>query len=199
MDLRGRKLILGSQSPRRKSLLEGLDVSFTVDTRNIFEEPELPRGEMSLSDARNVPLMLSKGKSHGFHRPLLPDEILLTADTVVIAGGRILGKPANPAEAAEMLRLLSGRDHEVVTGVVLRSSEREVSFTDTTLVGFSELTEDEISYYINKYRPFDKAGSYGVQEWIGYAKIGRIEGSYYNVMGLPVHKVYSELQKFLSE
>ena len=199
MDLRGRKLILGSQSPRRKSLLEGLDVSFTVDTRNNFEEPDLPHGEMSLSDARNVPLMLSKGKSHGFHRPLLPDEILLTADTVVIAGGRILGKPANPAEAAEMLRLLSGRDHEVVTGVVLRCSEREVSFTDTTLVGFSELTEDEISYYINKYRPFDKAGSYGVQEWIGYAKIGRIEGSYYNVMGLPVHKVYSELQKFLSE
>ena len=199
MDLRGRKLILGSHSPRRKSLLEGLDVSFTVDTRNNFEEPDLPRDEMSLSDARNVPLMLSKGKSHGFHRPLLPDEILLTADTVVIAGGRILGKPASSAEAAEMLRLLSGRDHEVVTGVVLRSPGREVSFTDTTLVGFSELTEDEISYYINKYRPFDKAGSYGVQEWIGYAKIGRIEGSYYNVMGLPVHKVYSELQKFLSE
>ncbi|MBQ9475071.1 MAG: septum formation protein Maf [Bacteroidales bacterium] len=199
MDLRGRKLILGSQSPRRKSLLEGLDVSFTVDTRNNFEEPELPRGEMSLSDARNVPLRLSKGKSHGFHRPLLPDEILLTAETVVLAGGRILGKPANPAEAAEMLCLLSGRDHEVVTGVVLRCPGREVSFTDTTLVGFSELTEDEISYYINKYRPFDKAGSYGVQEWIGYAKIGRIEGSYYNVMGLPVHKVYSELQKFLSE
>lgn len=145
---------------------------------------------------------MSVGKSRGFHRGLSPDEVLITADTVVICSDAsdshiVLGKPHSREEAVEMLKALSGRTHEVVTAVTIRDSVREETFTDSTLVTFDELSDEDINYYIDRYKPFDKAGAYGIQEWIGYAAISGIEGSFYNVMGFPVHKVYRELKKFI--
>lgn len=186
------KIILGSNSPRRRELLAGLEVDFTVDTGNNFEE-SMPEG----TPGAEIPVLMAKGKSHGFHRPLAADEILITADTVVLAhDGRVLGKPHSREQAEDMLRLLSGRTHEVVTAVTFRSAVKEESFTDSTLVRFCELSEEEIAYYIDKCKPYDKAGAYGIQEWIGYALISGIDGSFYNVMGFPVHKVYATLKKF---
>ena len=186
-----RRIILGSGSPRRRELLAGLDVDFTVDTGNTFEEsvPEDARPE-------DVPLLMSQGKSHGFHRPLEPGELLITADTVVILDGKVMGKPHSRKEAFSMLRALSGREHEVVSAVTFRDISHEKSITDSTFVFVDPLSDDEITYYIDKYRPFDKAGAYGVQEWLGFAAIGRLEGSFYNVMGFPVHRVWKLLQEF---
>lgn len=186
-----KRIILGSGSPRRRELLAGLDVEFTVDTGNTFEE-SVPEG----SAPEEVPLLMSRGKSHGFHRPLEEDELLITSDTVVIVDSRVLGKPHTREEAVHMLRELSGREHRVVSAVTFRTPEREKSVTDETLVFVAPLDDDEINYYIDTYRPFDKAGGYGIQEWLGYAAIGRIEGSYYNVMGFPVHRVWELLQDF---
>ena len=146
---------------------------------------------------------MAEGKSHGFHRPLADNEILITADTMVILPetpgrpGEILGKPKDRADAVRMLRDLSGREHAVVTAVTLRDSRREETFSDTTLVWFKELSDSEIDYYIDNFRPFDKAGAYGVQEWIGYIGITRLEGSYFNVVGFPVQRVYEALLRFL--
>ena len=186
-----KNIILGSNSPRRKELLRCLDVDFTVDTGNTFEEILEP----GLTPCE-VPLHMSLGKSHGFHRPLAADEVLLTADTIVIADDKALGKPHSREEAVAMLEELSGRDHLVVTAVTLRDSEHEKTVSDCTRVWFRELEPAEIDYYVDEYRPFDKAGAYGVQEWIGYVAIGNIEGSFYNVMGLPVHRVYELLKEF---
>ena len=191
MDLKGKKVILASGSPRRRELLAGLDIDFTVDTGNSFEEsfsPDTPHSE--------VPALMSEGKSRGFHRPLEADEILITSDTMVLLDGYIMGKPHSREEAVRMLRTLSGRTHEVITAVTVRDISRCETVTDSTLVHFRELTDDEIDYYLDKYRPYDKAGAYGIQEWIGYAAITGIDGSFYNVMGIPVHKVYEELIKF---
>jgi MAF protein len=185
-------IILGSNSPRRRELLAGLDVAFTVDTGNNFEERLEPGVE-----AHEVPLRLSAGKSHGFHRPLEPDEVLITSDTVVIVDREVLGKPHSREEAIAMLRKLSGRAHEVVTAVTLRDCTREETFSVSTQVHFTNLTQAEIDHYVDKYKPFDKAGAYGIQEWIGYVGITAIEGSFYNVMGFPVHRVWHELQRFL--
>lgn len=192
-----KKIILGSGSPRRRELLDGLDLPFTVDTGNTFEESPEPGVEAHL-----VPVHMSVGKSRGFHRGLSPDEVLITADTVVICSDAsdshiVLGKPHSREEAVEMLKALSGRTHEVVTAVTIRDSVREETFTDSTLVTFDELSDEDINYYIDRYKPFDKAGAYGIQEWIGYAAISGIDGSFYNVMGFPVHKVYRELKKFI--
>lgn len=191
MDLKGKKVILASGSPRRRELLAGLDIDFTVDTGNSFEEnfsSDTPHSE--------VPALMSEGKSRGFHRPLEADEILITSDTMVLLDGYIMGKPHSREEAVQMLRTLSGRTHEVITAVTVRDISRCETVTDSTLVHFRELTDDEIDYYLDKYRPYDKAGAYGIQEWIGYAAITGIDGSFYNVMGFPVHKVYEELIKF---
>lgn len=187
-----KRIILGSNSPRRRELLAGLGVEFEVDTLNSFDEGPEPG-----VDARQVPLDMSLGKSHGFHRELGEDEVLITADTVVIIDGRVLGKPKSREEARAMLHTLSGRTHEVVTAVTLRSRDSEASFRDSTKVTFDNLTEEEIDSYIDKCRPYDKAGAYGVQEWIGYVGISSIEGSFYNVMGLPVHRVWKELRNFV--
>ena len=198
MDLKGKRIILGSNSPRRRELLSGLNIDFTVDTDTDFKESfdaGIPFPE--------IPVRMSEGKSRGFHRPLSDDEILITADTVVIlpeTPGRpaeILGKPKDRADAVRMLRDLSGREHAVVTAVTLRDSCREETFSDTTLVWFKELTDSEIDYYVDTFKPFDKAGAYGVQEWIGYIGITRLEGSYFNVVGFPVHRVYDALLRFL--
>lgn len=188
---RNPKLILSSGSPRRKELLEGAGIDFSVDIANDFKEV-LPDGIRP----EEVPVYMAKGKSHGFHRKLNYDEVLLTADTIVIAEGKVLGKPHSYAQAKDMLQLLSGKSHEVRTSVVLRSLEKEVTFTDVTKVIFSSLSEEEINYYIERYKPFDKAGAYGIQEWIGYIGITSIEGSYFNVMGLPIQRVYEELKAF---
>ena len=192
MDLHGKKIILASGSPRRRELLAGLDVAFEVDTRNAFEEsfaPDTPHEE--------VPALMSVGKSHGFWRPLEQGEILITSDTMVLLDRLIMGKPHSREEAAGMLRSLSGRTHEVISAVTLRDASHEEPLSDTTLVSFRALTDEEIYYYIDTCRPFDKAGGYGIQEWIGYAACTGIEGSFYNVMGFPVHKVYDLLKKFV--
>lgn len=187
-----KRLILGSGSPRRRELLAGLNLEFTVDKENSFNEGPEPGVE-----AHRIPLDMAVGKSHGFHRPLEDDEVLLTADTVVIVDGRVLGKPHSRQEASDMLHLLSGRAHEVVTAVTIRDNAHEVSFSDSTEVEFLPLRDSQIDYYIDNYRPFDKAGAYGVQEWIGYVGISSIRGSFYNVMGLPVHKVAAALEDFI--
>ncbi len=193
MDLKGKKIILGSASPRRKELLGGLDIEFEVDTKNSFTEnfKEIP-------SIREIPAMMSEGKSYGFHRPLEENEILITADTIVICDGRVFGKPADRAEAVSMLKTLAGRPHEVITSVTLRSCDKKETFSDTATVRFGDLDDDEIDYYIDRYKPFDKAGSYGVQEWIGYIGIESIEGSFYTVMGFPVYKVYRHLKDFMT-
>jgi len=185
-----RRIILGSGSPRRRELLAGLGVDFTVDTGNTFEE-SVPPG----SSPEEVPLLMARGKSHGFHRELEADELLITADTVVVIDGRVLGKPHSREDAIAMLRELSGRPHTVVSAICFRTREQERCDTDSTIVWVSPLTDDEIAYYVDNYKPYDKAGGYGVQEWLGYAAIGRIEGSFYNVMGFPVHKVWKLLQE----
>ena len=198
MDLKGKRIILGSNSPRRRELLSGLNIEFEIDTKNYFEEhfsPDTPFDE--------VPQLMSRGKSHGFHRPLAKDEILITADTMVILPpsenrpGEILGKPRDRADAIRMLRDLSGREHHVITAVTLRTSEREETFSTKTEVWFKDLTDEEIIYYVDTCKPFDKAGAYAIQEWIGYAGITRIDGSYFNVVGFPVQRVYEALRRFL--
>lgn len=187
-----KRIILGSNSPRRRELLGGLGYDFTVDTGNTFEESLEPGTEPHL-----IPVHMAEGKSHGFHRPLEADEVLITADTVVIVGNDVLGKPHSREEAFAMLRELSGRAHEVVTAVTIRDAAREKTFSDTTVVHFAPLSDEEIDFYIDSCKPFDKAGAYGIQEWIGYAAISGIEGSFYNVMGFPCHKVYLELKEFI--
>ena len=189
------KITLASASPRRRELLSGLDVPFTV-------EPAKDEKETYTDDIpwQEVPEFLARHKSESFHRDLEPDEILITADTLVFQPEgddmRILGKPADREEAVAMLRELCGRTHYVLTGVCLRSLDKTVSFTDTTEVDVEELTESEIEYYVDNYRPYDKAGAYGVQEWFGLTSIGTIRGSFYNVMGLPVHKLFAALKSF---
>ena len=193
MNLNGKHIILASGSPRRRELLKGLDIDFEVDTQNNFKESftaDIPFEE--------VPRIMSEGKSSGFHRPLNEDEILITADTMVILPGKeILGKPRDREDACRMLRDLSGRSHLVITAVTIRDIRRKETFTATTEVWFKDLTEDEISYYIDTYKPYDKAGAYAIQEWIGHIGIRRIEGSYFNVVGFPIQRVYEALQRFI--
>lgn len=192
MDTKGKKIILGSNSPRRKELTAGLDIDFIVDTGNDFEEiydPDTPHEQ--------IPEVLSEGKSHGFHRPLESDEILITSDTLVLCEERVMGKPGTRDEAIDMLRFLSGREHKVITAITLRDNNKCRTSSDTAIVHFKELTDSEIEYYVDNYRPFDKAGAYGIQEWIGYIGIDKIEGSYFTIMGLPVHLVYQELLNFI--
>lgn len=190
--IKSKRIILASASPRRKELMEGLGLNFTIDTRNNFQEI-VPDG----LDVNFVPEYLAKGKSYGFHRELEDDEIVITADTMVLCNGQILGKPSDKSNAMQMLKMLQNNTHTVITGVCIRSSDKEESFSVTTKVFFNELSDEELDYYIENYRPYDKAGAYGVQEWIGYVGINRIEGSYFNVMGLPVQRLYCELQRFL--
>ena len=182
------KLILASNSPRRKELLAGLGVPFEVRVLQDIDEhyPEnLPVNE--------VARYIAKEKADAYRRIVAADELIITADTVVIVGDEILGKPVDEADAVRMLKLLSGRTHQVTTGVCLLTAEKERCFDVTTDVTFKTLTDEEIHYYVNRYRPFDKAGAYGIQEWIGYIGVTGLNGSYYNVMGLPVQRIYQEL------
>ena len=192
MDTKGYHIILGSGSPRRKELLGELGLEFEVDTRNNFEEvysEDTPQ--------ESIPEVLSMGKSLGFHRELSDNEILITSDTLVLCEGRVMGKPRDREDAVDMLKALSGKSHKVITAVTFRNSERIKTVSDTAIVHFKELKDNEIDYYIDNYRPFDKAGAYGIQEWIGYIGIDKIEGSYFTIMGLPVHLVYELLLEFI--
>ena len=192
MNTKGHTIILGSGSPRRRELLGGLDLSFEVDTRNNFEETYDPS-----TPQESIPAVLSEGKSLGFHRELSDNEILLTSDTLVLCEGKVMGKPSGRDEAIEMIRSLSGRYHKVITAVTVRDSKHMKTVSDTALVHFKELTDSQIEYYVDTSRPFDKAGAYGIQEWIGYIGIDKIEGSYFTIMGLPVHLAYELLQEFI--
>lgn len=188
----GKKIILASASPRRRELLTRLDIDFEIDTHNHFKEDysnDMPH--------LKIPEIMSEGKSYGFHRPLENNEILITSDTMVLCGDEILGKPHDREDAIRMLRMLSGRSHKVVTAVTIRDYGRHITFSDSADVYFKDLSDREIDHYIDNFRPFDKAGAYGIQEWIGYIGISRIDGSFYTIMGFPVHRVYEELRKFI--
>ena len=185
------RLILASQSPRRRELLAGSGLEFQLAERFECDEsyPAMP-----LTDVAEY---LSRKKSDAYPVELAEADVLLTADTVVIACGEILGKPHSRDEAIAMLRMLSGSTHEVATGVTLRTSTKSHSFTSVSKVRFRQLSLEEIEYYVDNYRPMDKAGSYGIQEWIGYVGIEHIDGSFYNVMGLPIQRLYCELERFI--
>ena len=193
MSISRRNIILGSQSPRRRELLGGLDIPFTAVSIEADESyPEnLQRGE--------IPYFISRAKADAYAPNLRQDDLLITADTIVWAEGRMLGKPHSEAEAVEMLRLLSNKTHQVYTAVTfahLSSSSLVLdTVVDQTDVTFAPLTDEEIARYVSRYRPFDKAGAYGIQEWIGYIACTAMNGSYFNVMGLPVHKVYEYLKQ----
>ncbi|WP_439185686.1 Maf-like protein [Carboxylicivirga taeanensis] len=186
------KIILASQSPRRKELLSQINIPFEVLVKEDVEEifpADMP--------AQEVPVFLAKQKALPYSSDCKTDDVLvITADTIVCCDEHILGKPADKAEAVRMLQMLSGREHEVITGVALTSGNKQKTFTVSTKVFFKALAPDEIDYYIEHYRPFDKAGAYGIQEWIGMVGIERIEGSYFNVVGLPVQRLYTELKNF---
>jgi septum formation protein len=190
-NLASKKLILGSNSPRRQELLRGLGLEFEVRVHPIAENlpADLP--------AAYAAAYLSKLKADLFPDQLQADEILITADTVVIDGGKVLGKPANEHEAFDMLKSLSGATHTVMTAVTLRDQKTSVTLEDETQVTFRFLEEDEIWYYLKQYQPYDKAGSYGIQEWIGFVGVSSITGSYFTVMGFPMHLVYSQLKKWV--
>ncbi len=184
-------IILASNSPRRKELLSGIDVTYKV-----FTLPDIPEDYPDTMDNEKVPEYLSQQKANAYSKIMKDDTLLITADTIVLLEDEILGKPKDAEDAKRMLRMLSGKTHKVITGVSLTSKDKQTTFSDMAMVTFENLTDDEIAYYVDKYQPFDKAGAYGVQEWIGYVAVKRIEGSYFNVMGLPIHKVYKELRNF---
>lgn len=185
------KIILASNSPRRRELLAGLGIEFEVRVLPGIDESY----PASMPAAETAEYIAGK-KAAAYRQVMADDELVITADTVVIVGDEVLGKPADTQMAAQMLRKLSGRTHQVMTGVCMTTSEQTVSFSVKTDVTFKQLVEDEIEYYIKKYQPLDKAGAYGIQEWIGYIGCTGLNGSYYNVMGLPVQRIYTELQRF---
>ncbi|CDD84481.1 MULTISPECIES: Maf-like protein [Mediterranea] len=183
-------IILASNSPRRRELLSGLGVDYEVRTLPGVDEsyPDTLSGE-------DIPVYISREKAAAYLPSIAPDELIITADTIVWLDGRVLGKPADEADACRMLRELSGRTHQVITGVTLSTAAFQKSFAVTSEVEFAPLTEEEITYYVDHYRPLDKAGAYGVQEWIGFIGVRRLSGSYFNVMGLPIQRLYQELKE----
>lgn len=185
------KIILGSNSPRRKELLSGLDIKF-----NVKVIPGLEENYPETLDPQEIPVFLSKQKAEAYLSSLDDTMLLITADTIVWNGNAVIGKPKNRAEAIQMLRSLSGHEHHVVTGVCLTTTKKQLTFSVISSVRFASLNDEEIIYYVDKYKPFDKAGAYGIQEWIGYVGVEGISGSFYNVMGLPVQRLYQELKTF---
>ena len=184
-------VILASGSPRRQQLLREMGIEFMVVVRPVEEKTETGLTPQKAAET------LSRLKMSAFRESdFTNNRLIITADTIVALDNRILGKPENRAQAIEILTKLSGKCHEVITGVCIKTAEKEEVFTATTQVCFKKLTLDEIVYYIDNYKPYDKAGAYGIQEWIGHAAVERIEGSYFNVMGLPTHKLYEKLRKF---
>lgn len=183
--------ILASNSPRRKELLAGLDLDFEVRIIVGIDESypdDLP--------TKQIAEYISRKKADAYRQTIAADELVITADTVVILGDEVMGKPHDEADACRMLRELSGKTHQVITGVTLTTKERQQSFSVETDVTFKQLTDDEIQYYVRTYRPMDKAGAYGIQEWIGYIGVTALHGSYFNVVGLPVQRIYEALKAF---
>ena len=186
--------MLASNSPRRRELLAGLGLEFEVRVLQGIDE-SYPATMPALETAEYIAVK----KAGAYLSQMTDDELIITADTVVIVGDEVLGKPADADEARAMLLKLSGRTHQVVTGVCLTTRQQSSHFSVRTDVTFKSLTDDEITYYIKKYKPYDKAGAYGIQEWIGYIGCTGLHGSYYNVMGLPVQRIYTELQSFIRQ
>ena len=185
------RIILASRSPRRQQLLNELGLRFEIVVREWTEKyPAHLKGE-------EIALYVAIGKAKTFQSEVKDNEIVITADTIVWCNNEVLDKPVDKDDAMKILREISGNTHEVITGICLLSSEKQTSFYSSTKVTFTELTDKEIEYYIDNFGPYDKAGAYGIQEWIGIAACSYIEGSYFNVMGLPVEQVYHELQKFI--
>lgn len=191
-NLKKYNIILASNSPRRRELLAGLGIDFEVRVLPGIDE-NYPEGELRTVE---IPMYIAVKKAEANRTQMGDNDLLITADTVVVAGGEVLGKPADAREARRMLGKLSGKTHQVITGVCLMSKERMHKFSVTTDVTFKTLTDEEIDYYVSVYRPFDKAGAYGIQEWIGYIGVTGLNGSYFNVMGLPVQRIYNELLLF---
>jgi septum formation protein len=184
-------IVLASASPRRHALLKELGIEFRVEVRPVDETYPADLSE------EEIAIFLSQLKADSFSgESFTNNELIITADTIVCLDGSVLGKPNTHEEAFSILSALSGKKHRVITGMCIKSSDRQVNFAANTYVYFKELSADEINYYIDRYKPFDKAGAYGIQEWIGYIGIEKIEGSFYNVMGLPVFRLYEELLKF---
>lgn len=183
------KIILASNSPRRKELLMGLGIKYSVKTL-----PDIEETFPDNLEAEAIPVHIAKGKADAYMHLIKPDQLIITADTIVWLDGKVLGKPQDENEAKEMLSCLSGKTHKVITGVCITTQAFQKSFAAVSEVTFAKLTDEEIEYYITNYRPFDKAGAYGVQEWIGYIGVENISGSYYNIMGLPIQRLYRELK-----
>lgn len=191
MNIQNYHIILGSNSPRRRELLAGLDLDFEVKVI-----PGLEEHYPTNLQPEEIPVFLAKQKAAAYI-PTLPEKtLLITADTIVWNRNEVIGKPKNREDAIQMLQSLSGHEHHVVTGVCLTTTEKQKAFSVISAVKFATLTDEEIGYYVDKYQPFDKAGAYGIQEWIGYVGVESINGSFYNVMGLPVQRLYQELKKF---
>lgn len=189
-NLKRYSIVLASNSPRRKELMSGLGINYVVKTLSDVDEsyPDDLKGEA-------IPLFIACEKAEAYRAMMAPDELLITADTIVWLDDEALGKPSDREGAIRMLHALSGKTHQVITGVCLTTCEWQKSFTSVTEVKFADLTDEEIEYYVDTYSPMDKAGSYGVQEWIGFIGVESISGSYFNVMGLPIQKLYGELKK----
>ena len=189
-NLKKYKVILASNSPRRKELLAGLGVDYEVRTL-----PDVDDSYPETLQGADIPLYIAKEKADAYVAMMQPGELMITADTIVWLDGKVLGKPRDREDALQMLRTMSGRTHEVFTGVCITTTDWQRSFTAQTEVRFATLSEEEIAYYVDNFQPMDKAGAYGVQEWIGFIGVENISGSYYNIMGLPVQKLYRELLK----
>lgn len=188
MEISNKSIVLASKSPRRQQLLKEMGFSFSVKTLNTDESFPDSLDKMAVAE------FLAEKKADAYFPFLCDEEVLITADTTVISENQILNKPASEKEAREMLQLLQGKPHEVITGVCIRDLQHKILFSDRTRVDFSPLDAIEINYYIKQFQPFDKAGGYGIQDWIGLIGISSIQGSYYTVMGLPVHRVYQQLK-----
>lgn len=191
LDLSKYHIILASNSPRRKELLSGLGLTYEIKILPDIDEsfPDNLTGE-------DIAKYIAKEKANAYESALKEDTLLITADTIVLLEGKVYGKPKDGQEAKQMLRSLSGKTHKVITGVCITTKEQQHTFSVSSDVRFARLEEDEISFYVDKYKPFDKAGAYGIQEWIGYIAVEYISGSYFNIMGLPVQRLYQELKKF---
>ena len=184
------KVVLASNSPRRKELLSGLGIDYEVKTLPDIDE-SFPEGLSEVETATYI----ARAKADAYRTIMQPDELIITADTIVWLDGEVMGKPIDGEDARRMLRALSGKTHQVITGVCLTTIDSQKAFATVTDVTFCRLSEEEIGYYVERYRPMDKAGSYGIQEWIGFVGVESISGSYFNVMGLPIQRLYTELKK----
>lgn len=190
-NLKKYKVVLASNSPRRKELLSGLGIDYEVKTLPDIDE-SFPEGLTEVETATYI----ARAKADVYRNIMQSDELIITADTIVWLDGEVMGKPVDNEDARRMLRALSGKTHQVITGVCLMTIDSQKAFATVTDVTFCHLSEEEIDYYVERYRPMDKAGSYGIQEWIGFVGVESISGSYFNVMGLPIQRLYTELKKF---